>query len=167
MVLPLQQRQEVSLEGQITRQEMLSREHQGPRAVLNAVERLAGGHAIEASRLRQDVGIAEGQLRDYQARLGQPFPLERYLAELAALRDQFRVGLSGATQQEEPVPEAGEVAARIKELRAGNVVEASAERVVKRVAGEEPVTARIMRKAEDGWRGRIEGEAKRASGRGG
>ena len=34
---------DVYLEGGATRQTMLSREHQGPRAVLNALERLAGG----------------------------------------------------------------------------------------------------------------------------
>jgi hypothetical protein len=34
---------EVYLEGAISRQSGLSREHQGPRAVLNALERLAGG----------------------------------------------------------------------------------------------------------------------------
>ena len=42
MVLHPQYRPEIYLEGQITRQDMLSREHQGPRAVLNALERVAG-----------------------------------------------------------------------------------------------------------------------------
>ena len=52
----------------------LSREHQGPRAVLNAVERLARGYGVECERTRQDLAIAEAQLRDYQARLGQAVP---------------------------------------------------------------------------------------------
>ena len=86
MVLHPQYRPEVYLEGQITRQDTLSREHHGPRAVLNAVERLAGGYNVEGVRVRQDLAMMEGQLRDYQARLGQPFPHERYLTELTALR---------------------------------------------------------------------------------
>jgi hypothetical protein len=45
---------------------MLSREHQGPRAVLNALERLATAYGSDCDRVRQDLGIAESQLRDYQ-----------------------------------------------------------------------------------------------------
>ena len=44
---------EVYLEGAITRRSPLSREHHGPRAVLNALERLAGGYGSECSRVRQ------------------------------------------------------------------------------------------------------------------
>ena len=36
-------------------------------------ERLAGGYGPESERIRQDLAIAESQLRDYQARLGAPF----------------------------------------------------------------------------------------------
>jgi hypothetical protein len=60
---------DVYLEGSTTRQTTLSREHQGPRAVLNALERLANAYASECDRVRQDLTIAESQLRDYQARL--------------------------------------------------------------------------------------------------
>jgi hypothetical protein len=67
----------VYLEGTTARQSALSREHQGPRAVLNALERLAGGYGSECDRLRQAVAIAESQLRDYQAWLGKPFVHER------------------------------------------------------------------------------------------
>ena len=63
----------------------LSREHQGPRAVLNALERLAGGYGSECDRVRQDLAIAESQLRDYQARLGKPFLHDAYLSELTSL----------------------------------------------------------------------------------
>ena len=85
---------DVYLDGSITRQTMLSREHQGPRAVLNALERLASGYGFECERIRQDLAIAEAQLRDYQARLGRPFTLDAYLSELTALRDQLKGGLS-------------------------------------------------------------------------
>ena len=72
MVLHPQFPPEVYLEGSTTRSTMLSKEHQGPRAVLNAIDRLATGYGSECDRMRQDLAIAEGQLRDYQARLGKP-----------------------------------------------------------------------------------------------
>ncbi len=95
MVLHPQFPPDVYLEGAITRQSTLSREHQGPRAVLNALERLANGYGSECDRVRQDLAIAESQLRDYQARLGKPFLHDAYLSELTALRDQLKAGLSG------------------------------------------------------------------------
>ena len=65
---------------------MLSRDHHGPRAVLNALDRLADSYARpDATPRRQDLAIAEGQLRDYEARLGRPFPHDAYLAELTDL----------------------------------------------------------------------------------
>ena len=64
---------DVYLEGAITRQSGLSREHQGMRAVLNALERLATAYGSECVRVRHDHSIAESQLRDYHARLGKPF----------------------------------------------------------------------------------------------
>ena len=41
--------------------DQLSRERQGPRAVLNAVERLANGYGDECDRIRQDLSIFEAQ----------------------------------------------------------------------------------------------------------
>ena len=72
LVLDPQFAPEVYLEGASTRRSPLSREHHGPRAVLNALERLAGGYGSECSRVRQDLAIAESQLRDYKARLVAP-----------------------------------------------------------------------------------------------
>jgi cell pole-organizing protein PopZ len=116
--------------------------------VLNAVERLARGYGVESERTRQDLGIAEAQLRDYQARLGQPFLHAAYLDQLAALRDQLKVGLSGAAPQEGE-PTIAELAERIKALRAANAVEATPERTGQRkFPAEEPVTARIRRRNE-------------------
>src|SRR4029077_18155408 len=77
---------DVYLEGAITRQSTLSREHQGPRAMLNALERLAGAYGSDCVRVRQDLGIAESQLRDNRARLGKPFLHDAYLSELTSLR---------------------------------------------------------------------------------
>jgi N12 class adenine-specific DNA methylase len=150
VVLHPQYTPEVYLEGATVRQDTLSRQHQGPRAVLNALERLGGGYGREIARARQDLAIAEGQLRDYQARLGRPFPHEEYLSKLAALRDRLKAGLAGMPPEEgsEPVPVA-ELAERIKAVKAGHSVEAAPERAGNRSAttAEEPVTARIRKRA--------------------
>ena len=90
---------EVFLEGAATRHGMLSRDPHGPRAVLNALDRLAGTYENQVDDIRQDLAIAEGQLRDHQARLGRPFAHDAYLAELTALRDQLKAGLSQATPE--------------------------------------------------------------------
>ena len=76
----------------MTRHSTLTREHQGPRAILNALERLASGYGSECDSVRQELAIAESQLRDYQARLGAPFTHEGYLSELTALRINSRPG---------------------------------------------------------------------------
>jgi hypothetical protein len=142
---------DVYLEGAGTRQSMLSREHQGPRAVLNALERLANGHGSDCDRVRQDLGIAESQLRDYQARLGKPFPHEAYLSELTTLRDLLKVRLSGTAPEPgtEPQFDAAELADQIKTLKAAHTIEATPQRANKRpCSAEEPVTARIRRRTE-------------------
>ena len=159
IVLHPQWRPEVYLEGAMTRQDSLSREHQGPRAVLNAVERLARGYGSECDRVRQDLGIAETQLRDYEARIGQPFAHAGYMEQLASLRDQLKAGLSGGEPQE-GAPTVAELATRIKELQASNSVETAPERTgTRRVSAEEPVTARIKRRAEAGAGPAMESEA--------
>jgi hypothetical protein len=142
---------DVYLEGAINRQSALSRDHQGPRAVLNAVDRLATAYGSECVRVQQDLSIAEAQLRDYQARLGKPFTLEAYLTELTALRDQLKAGLSGTAQQpsEPEGPSVSEVADRIKTLKSAHTIEPAPQRVrQKQSTAEEPVTARIRRRNE-------------------
>ena len=61
---------EVYLEGATTRETQLSRESQGPRAVMNALERLAGSYESQAKAAGQELAIAQAQLKDHQARLG-------------------------------------------------------------------------------------------------
>jgi hypothetical protein len=122
----------------------LSRQHQGPRAVLNALERVASDYGSEIARTKQNLAIAESQLRDYQASLGKPFDHEAYLANLTALRDQLKISLSGHT--EEGAPKAGDLAEQIKALRAASSVDAAPERAAQRhLDAEEPVTTRIRR----------------------
>ena len=143
---------DVYLEGALTRQSGLSREHQGPRAVLNNLERLANGYGSECARVRQDLYIAESQLRDYQARLGKPFVYDAYLAELTELRDQLKAGLS-ASAAHQTVKEGlstSELAEKIKALKAANTIEATPQRVrQKHSTAEEPITARIRRRQEE------------------
>jgi hypothetical protein len=139
---------DVYLEGAATRQSMLSRDHQGPRAVLNAVERLANAYGSECERVRQDLGIAAAQLRDHQARLGKPFPHADYLSELTTLRDALKASLSGIAPDEGdgPHPHICELAERIKALRGSQSIEAIQERINPRQSSaEEPVTTRIHR----------------------
>jgi N12 class adenine-specific DNA methylase/predicted RNA methylase len=140
---------DVYLQGHALRHGMLSREHRGPRAVLNALDRLADSYRHQCDTTAQDLSIASTQLRDHRARLGRPFPHDAYLAELAALRDRLKAGLSQAAPEpgSQPVPVA-ELAERIKCLKAAHAVDAAPERAARRrVAAEEPVTARIRRRA--------------------
>jgi N12 class adenine-specific DNA methylase/predicted RNA methylase len=140
---------EVFLEGQTTRHALLSREHRGPRAVLNALERIADGYRGQIDNATQDLAIAQGQLRDYQARQGKPFPHDGYLSELADLRDQLKAGLSQATPEPVATPVAV-LAERIKALKAAYTIDAAPERTTRRrLAAEEPVTARIRRRSEE------------------
>jgi hypothetical protein len=142
---------DVYLEGAICRQSMLNRDHQGPRAVRNALERLATGYGSEIVRARQDLSIAESQLRDYRERLGKPFPHDKYLSELTELRDQLKAGLSNTAYQahDEKGPGVAELAERIKALKAANTIEVTPQRTrQKQSAAEEPVTARIRRRQE-------------------
>jgi hypothetical protein len=151
LVLHQQFPPDVYLEGSIARQLALSREHQGPRALLNALERLAGGYGSECDRIRQDLAIAESQLRDYQARLGKPFVHEQYLAELTGLRDQLKTGLSATAHEpsEGEGPSVSELAEKIKVLKAAHSIEAAPQRArQKHSSAEEPVTARIRRRTE-------------------
>jgi N12 class adenine-specific DNA methylase len=139
---------EVFLEGAVTRHGLLSRDHRGPRAVLNALDRLADSYQEQRDATAADLAIAEGQLRDYEARRGNPFAHDAYLAELTGLRDQLKAGLSQATP-EPSTPPVAELAERIKSLKAAHTIDAAPERTAtRRIAGEEPVTARIRRRAE-------------------
>jgi N12 class adenine-specific DNA methylase len=140
---------DVYLEGAITRQSGLSRDHQGPRAVLNALERLANGYGSECVRVRQDLAIAESQLRDYRERLDKPFLHERYLSDLTDLRDGLKRSLSATAQQAEEgkEPRSSKLATKIKALIASHSIEAAPQRDrPKQSTAEEPITARIRRR---------------------
>lgn len=140
---------DVYLEGAITRQSGLSRDHQGPRAVLNALERLANGYGSECVRIRQDLAIAESQLRDYRERLDKPFQHEQYLSDLTDLRDRLKRSLSATAQQPEDgkEPRSSKLAGKIKALIAAHSIESPPQRDrPKQSTAEEPITARIRRR---------------------
>lgn len=142
---------EVYLDGAITRTYGLSRDHQGPRAILNAAERLATGYGSEIVRVRQDLSIAESQLRDYQARLGKEFSHEKYLTELTEVRDQLKASLSASANQAEEKngPTTAELADRIKALKAANTIEATLQRTrQKQLSVEQPIQARIRQRQQ-------------------
>ena len=153
MVLHPQFAPEVYLEGKVTRLDTLSRDHHGPRAVLNALDRLTSGYASECGRVQKELAIAESQLRDYSARLGKPFLHEEYFAELTVLRDRLKVSLSGDGRGTEPDSgdSAFELAQSIKDLKAGQTIDSSPQRLGQvRLSAEVPVTARILRKRDTG-----------------
>ena len=153
IVLHSQFAPEVYLEGATTRTATLSRDHHGPRAVLNALERLADGYGSDCDRVQRDLGIAQSQLRDYQARLGKPFVHDGYLAELTTLRDQLKAGLSGTSQEsgKQEGPSVSELSEQIKAIKAAHTIEATPQRDRhKQSSAEEPITVRIRRRTEAG-----------------
>jgi N12 class adenine-specific DNA methylase len=146
MVLNPGWRPDVYLEGKSFRTEPLG-DHHGPRAVINAVERLARSYPSAVKSVQQDLNIAEGQLRDYQAKLGKPFQHDTYLTELTTLRDQLKLSLAGQPKEGEPT--SADLAGRIKSLKEGQQIDAALPRTVRpAVAAQESVTARILRERE-------------------
>jgi hypothetical protein len=137
---------DVFLEGAITRFAALSRDHQGPRAVLNALARIEGSYAEQCHKTDQDLAVASQQLRDYQARLGQAFPQEFYLAELMRLRDQLKHALSGQAPSE---PSTGELSTQIKTMLADYKKDETPQRSNEQPVStaEEPITIQLRRRA--------------------
>ena len=132
---------------------MLSREHQGPRAVLNALERLAGG-----LRLRMRPRPARPRHRRVPAsRLpgtpGQAVPSRRLSVGtdqpcVTSSRPGFRATAQSAGRRRTGRA-VSELAEQIKALKAANSIEATPQRArQKHASAEEPVTARIRRRTE-------------------
>ena len=131
---------EVYLDGRVQRRTEL-RDQAGPRAVLNAVDRLAGGYAVERERAEQDFTVCQGQMTDFEARLGAVFPHEAYAGLLTDLRDRLRAGLAEkAPESASDGPSVAELAERIASLRGRHAVEAAPTRVGGRIGT--PVTPR-------------------------
>jgi hypothetical protein len=135
----------VRIQGEASRSLELSRAHRGPRAILNAVDKLIGSYEAERERTLRDLRLAQGQWRDYQARLGGPFTQAEYLEALTALRRQLEAVLSETPAAGLPPTKA--LAQRFKALCQAHTVDAAPERTSERQAAslEEAVTTRILR----------------------
>ena len=160
IVIHPQQAPEVYLEGATVRLATLSREHHGPRAVLNAVERLASETDAKRLAARSELVLAEGQLRDYQERLGKPFPHHAYQADLTDLRDRLKLALSATTPSgtapsepgTEPTATAQELAELIRALKDKQTLDSppqAARLGTRSPTAERPVTARIRERREE------------------
>jgi hypothetical protein len=135
---------EVFLEGNVFREALLSRENRGPRAVLNALERLSSSYGDEAVRAGRDLEIARGQLEGHGQRLGQPFRHGSYQIELSDLRDKLKAALSEAAP--EKGPSASELSDAILALKAAQTVEMVIPLRSGTRRAERPVTSRIREK---------------------
>ena len=143
---------EVYVEGALKRSAPLARDVHGPRAILNAVERLIGSAAAERDKARRDLEIAQGQLRDYEARLGAGFPHATYLEALTGLRTQLEAALSSTTHEaaEGSLPTVGDLVERIKALHAAHTLDAAPERTAPRptTTVAEAITTRIRQREQ-------------------
>src|SRR4029450_2015411 len=153
LVLHPQGSPEVSVAGALTRYAQLSRDFHGPRAILNAVERLIGSAETEREKTARDVGIAQGKMRDYEVRLGATFVHTGYLDELTILRHHLEAALSSTAQQvsDAPLADVMGIAACIKTLKASHTLEAAPSRTTPRPQAtvEEAITTRIRQRRED------------------
>jgi hypothetical protein len=152
LVQYLQGAPEVYVEGALRRCAPLTRDVHGPRAVLNAVERLIGSAAAERDKTARDLAIAQGQRRDYEARLGTAFAHTAYLEALTALRNQLEAALYRTAQDrgEASLPPMGELVERIKALQAAHTLDATLERPAPRPTATvaEAITTRIRQREQ-------------------
>ena len=103
---------------------MLSRDHRARVRCSTPSTGWPTRYPARCDATRQELAIAQGQLRDYEARLGRAFAHDAYLAELTGLRDQLKAGLSQATP-EPGTPPVAELAERIKALKAAHTIDAA------------------------------------------
>lgn len=140
---------ELYLQGQTLRTARFSRDLPGPRALLNAMERLAAGYGEQIEKAQRDLALCESQLKDYGERIGKKFEFETYVSELEALRDALKVKLANpaSPQQEDPSPTAAKISEQIKERMAAHQIESAPKRIQAQrgVIAERPVAARVKR----------------------
>ena len=143
---------EVYVEGALRRSISLARDVHGPRAILNAVERLIGSAEAERDTARRDLAIAQGQLRDYEARLGTGFTHAAYLEALTTLRNQLEAALASTAQDgaEGSLPSVGALVERLKALHAAHTLDAAPERAAPRPTATvaEAITTRLRQREQ-------------------
>jgi len=152
LVQHLQGAPEVYVEGALRRSTALARDVHSPRAILNAVERLIGSAAMERNKATRDLAIAQGQLRDYEARLGAGFAHAAYLHALTDLRNQLEAALSSTAQEcaEASRSTVGALVERITALQAAHTLDAAPERAAPRPTATvaEAITTRIRQREQ-------------------
>jgi hypothetical protein len=134
---------EVFVEGAIMRMTPLARDHHGPRAILNAVERIMDSYDAQCDRTRHDLTLARTQLRDFEARLGTAFPHDAYVTELTDLRNRLKAALANLAEHGAEIPVLTE---RFTTLTASQAIETTPNCPTQRQAATvaEPVTTRIL-----------------------
>jgi hypothetical protein len=85
---------DVVLKGATERHWQLAKESQGPRAVMNALQRLVQSYSERVEHVQSDITIGQNQLRDFEARVAVPFTHTARLETLSTLRDQLQRSLS-------------------------------------------------------------------------
>jgi hypothetical protein len=80
---------DVVLKGAMDRGCPLAKDAHGPRAVLNALHRLAATYAERIEHVQTDITISRTRLCDLEARLSIPFAHAARLNHLTTLRDQL------------------------------------------------------------------------------
>ena len=108
---------DVVLLGKTDQHASLSKESQGPRAVWNALNRLADSYDSMCEEASNKLSLSRNQLRDFQARLGSPFTHASRLDELTSLRDRLKLSLAAPAPTAEPTGSATtELAEQIRKL---------------------------------------------------
>lgn len=143
------------LKGNETRVNDLSSDRNGPRAILNALQRMVSSYAERIDDTRQRLSVAEQQVKDYQERSGSKFEQEGYATELRSLRDQLRNALSqnenDTPKDEKPVLSASEIASQIEQLRSSQIISHGVEREhgKKQTKAIEAITTQIHKRKEE------------------
>ncbi|MEZ6121206.1 MAG: hypothetical protein R3C28_32205 [Pirellulaceae bacterium] len=107
---------DVFLAGTLIRSEPLTRQHQGPRAVLNALSRLANTYPDQLAAAESKLSLSEKQLTDYRTRIDTPFIHQTFQQELTELRDQLKHSLASDKADKEDSQNAAEISTRIKHM---------------------------------------------------
>lgn len=148
MLYPHGQR-DVYLKGNGLRTASLSRDHAGPRAVLNAISRMADSFTEHIEKTKQDLALAKQQLHDYQSRLGAEFEHEAYCYKLTELRNQLRLALSVNPHESEsadaPKLTIAEITDQMQQLRSSHTPSEAVRRQSEspEFTAELPVTTRV------------------------
>jgi len=123
-----------------------------PFLLQKALSSLAFPAGAVAAKATRDLAIAQGQLRDYEARLGTGFAHAAYLEELTGLRHQLEAALSHTAQEaaEGSLPTVGALVERLKALKAAHTLDAVPPRSTPRNTAtvEEAITTRIRQREQ-------------------